>query len=61
MRYCDVCAAVLGRKVRDDCEMESRLFSELPEQLSFDREEYLDTVPWARFVIDRHLSDRDAL
>ena len=21
--YCDVCAAVLGRKVRDDCEMES--------------------------------------
>ena len=33
--YCDVCAAVLGRKVRDDCEMESRLFSELPEQLSF--------------------------
>lgn len=59
--YCDVCAAVLGRKVRDDCEMESRLFSELPEQLSFDREEYLDTVPWARFVIDRHLSDCDAL
>ena len=56
-----MCAAVLGRKVRDDCEMESRLFSELPEQLSFDREEYLDTVPWARFVIDRHLSDRDAL
>ncbi len=46
--YCDVCAARLGRKVRDDCEMESRLFSELPEQLSFDREEYEDTVPWAR-------------
>lgn len=50
--YCDVCAAVLGRKVRDDCEMESRLFSELPEQLSFDREEYLDTVPWAKSVVD---------
>ena len=50
--YCDVCAAVLGHKVRDDCEMESRLFSELPEQLSFDREEYLDTVPWAKSVVD---------
>lgn len=50
--YCDVCAAVLGRKVRDDCEMESRLFSELPEQLSFDREEYLDTVPWAKGVVE---------
>lgn len=53
--YCDVCAAVLGRKVRDDCEMESRLFSELPEQLSFDREEYLDTVPWAKSVVDSHV------
>ncbi len=50
--YCDVCAAVLGRKVRDDSEMESRLFSELPEQLSFDREEYLDTIPWAKSVVD---------
>lgn len=46
--YCDVCAARLGRKVREDCEMRSELFSELPEQLSFEREEYEDTVPWAR-------------
>lgn len=46
--YCDVCAARLGRKVREDCEMRSKLFSELPEQLSFEREEYEDTVPWAR-------------
>ena len=53
--YCDVCAAVLGAKVRDDCEMESRLFSELPEQLSFDREEYLDTVPWARSVVEARI------
>jgi 8-oxo-dGTP diphosphatase len=45
---CDVCAARLGKKVREDCEMESRLFSELPAQLSFEREEYEDTVPWAR-------------
>ena len=46
--YCDVCAARLGRKVRDDCEMRSKLFDTLPEQLSFEREEYLDTVPWAK-------------
>ncbi len=46
--YCKVCAARLGKRIREDCEMESQLFSELPEQLSFEREEYEDTVPWAR-------------
>lgn len=46
--YCDVCAAILKEKVSEDCEMEPRLFSELPEELSFDREEYEDTVPWAK-------------
>ena len=51
--YCDVCAAILGKKVRGDCEMESRLFSELPDELSFDRDEYLDTVPWAKGEVDR--------
>ncbi len=45
---CDVCAAVLGEKVTDDCEMRSELFGALPEQLSFPREEYEDTVPWAK-------------
>jgi len=49
--YCDVCAARLGKKVRDDCEMRSELFGELPDQLSFERDEYLDTVPWARSKI----------
>lgn len=53
--YCDVFAAVLREKV-GDCEMESRLFSELPDQLSFDREEYEDTVPWAKDAVD---SDRN--
>ena len=48
IEYCDVCAARLGRKVSDDCEMRSELFDSLPEKLSFDREEYEDTVPWAR-------------
>lgn len=45
--YCDVCAAVLGEKMTDACEMESELFSEIPDRLSFDRAEYEDTVPWA--------------
>ena len=51
--YCDVCAAILGDKVKDDCEMESRLFSELPDQLSFEREEYEDTVPWAKKAVKK--------
>ena len=51
--YCDVCAAVIGEKVTEDCEMESRFFEILPDQLSFDREEYEDTVPWARSMVDR--------
>lgn len=52
--YCDVCAAVLGDRVAGDPEMASDLFDALPEKLSFDREEYEDTVPWARSVVDRH-------
>ncbi len=53
--YCDVCAAVLGKRVRNDCEMESRLFDTVPDQLSFDREEYKDTIPWARDAVRRSL------
>ncbi len=56
--YCDVCAAVLGPRVRRDCEMESRMFSDLPDELSFDREEYLVTVPWAREQVRRHTGAR---
>ena len=57
--YCDVCSARLGKKVTDDCEMESRLFSELPDQLSFEREEYLDTVPWAKRSLEAHENGKD--
>lgn len=53
--YCDVCAAVLGDRVSDDCEMRSELFSELPDILSFDRKEYEDTVPWAERLIHQTL------
>jgi 8-oxo-dGTP diphosphatase len=48
---CDVCACRLLDRVTDDCEMKSELFFELPEILSFDREEYKDTVPWAKSVV----------
>lgn len=50
--HCYVCAAVLGAKAERGCEMGSRLFAELPDELSFDRDEYLDTVPWARAEVD---------
>lgn len=53
--YCDVCAAILGERVTEDCEMECRMFSEIPDKLSFDREEYEDTIPWARSVVEDHL------
>jgi fibrillarin-like pre-rRNA processing protein len=45
--YCDVCACILGEKV-SGCEMESQLFDELPEDLSFDTDEYEDVIAWAR-------------
>ena len=32
--------------------MTVRLFAELPDELSFPRDEYMDTVPWAKGVID---------
>ncbi len=46
-----VFAALLGPRTPGPCEMESRLFSELPGELSFDRSEYEDTVPWARGAV----------
>lgn len=55
---CYVCAAVLGDAVPGESEMESRIFTELPEELSFDRAEYMDTVPWAREAVGRFLEGR---
>ena len=46
--YCDVCAARIVRRTDSDAEMESDLFTELPEQLSFSADEYNMVVPWAR-------------
>ena len=50
--YCDVCACELGEKIADG-EMDSELFSELPEELSFDTDEYEDVVAWARSCLNR--------
>jgi len=46
--YCDVCAARIIGKTDAPCEMDSCMFDIIPEQLSFDREEYEYTVPWAK-------------
>ena len=48
---CYVCAARLLGRVSDASEMESRIFGELPDELAFGRDEYEDTVPWARRVL----------
>ena len=45
---CMVCAAFLGDKYDMGCEMKSEMFDSLPEELSFPRKEYEETVPWAR-------------
>ncbi len=49
--YCDVCACVLGEKVSDG-EMESEIFSELPDDLSFGTDEYDDVIAWARTCVN---------
>lgn len=46
--YCDVCACILNDKATNDCEMESALFDTLPNDLSFDTDEYEDVIAWAR-------------
>ena len=45
--YCDVCAARIVRKVSDG-EMKSELFTEIPNELAFDVQEYEEVIPWAK-------------
>ncbi len=52
--YCDVCAATIIGRTRNIPEMDSELFTEIPEKLSFDRAEYEDTIPWARSMVERN-------
>lgn len=51
---CYVCAALLGERTTNEHEMPTGLFSSIPDELSFDREEYEDTVPWARSMVSMH-------
>ncbi|MDR0887561.1 MAG: hypothetical protein LBM39_00035 [Candidatus Methanoplasma sp.] len=50
---CDVCAGKLLGKVNDTFEMTSELFSEIPEDLAFERSEYEEVIPWARSAINK--------
>lgn len=45
--HCYVCSARLGENLDKNHEMDAELFDMLPTDLSFDRTEYEDTVPWA--------------
>lgn len=49
--HCGVCSGVLRGRVPGSPEMKCQMFESLPERLAFDREEYLDTVPWARSFV----------
>ena len=51
--YCDVCSARIVAKVGDG-EMRSELFDEIPEELSFSRDEYDSVIPWARGSLSCH-------
>jgi len=50
MNGCHVCAAVLGKKTING-ELVSKMFSELPENLAFERAEYDGVLDWARSAV----------
>ncbi|MCL1904945.1 MAG: NUDIX domain-containing protein [Methanomassiliicoccaceae archaeon] len=50
---CHVCAALLGDRIKEG-EFVSMLFSELPDELAFERSEYHDVTDWARSEIKRN-------
>lgn len=53
--HCRMCAGIIADDARVQGEMEPRFFDELPEELSFPREEYLYTIPWARAEVEKRL------
>jgi 8-oxo-dGTP diphosphatase len=46
--HCFVCSCLLRGPKKEQGEMESELFKELPERLAFERSEYQLVIPWAR-------------
>ncbi|MDR0778136.1 MAG: NUDIX domain-containing protein [Methanomassiliicoccaceae archaeon] len=53
MNGCHVCAAFLGEKVKDG-EFTTKMFRELPADLSFERSEYYGVLDWARHAVYGH-------
>lgn len=51
--HCFVCACHVLSKKNEACEMISEFFDSLPSDLSFDKDEYLDTIPWAKNVLKK--------
>ncbi|MCL2510254.1 MAG: NUDIX domain-containing protein [Methanomassiliicoccaceae archaeon] len=49
--HCRVCACLLLEKQTDSQEMTSKLFSEVPPNIAFEKAEYDIVVPWARSVV----------
>jgi len=50
MNGCHVCAAVLGKKTEKG-DLVPKMFSELPDNLAFERSEYDGVLEWVRTVI----------
>jgi len=49
---CHVAAANIGKKPTGTvCEMDSRLFDKIPDELFFDRDEYVDVIAWAHNIL----------
>ncbi|MDR0790925.1 MAG: NUDIX domain-containing protein [Methanomassiliicoccaceae archaeon] len=53
MNGCHVCAGILGEKTEEG-EFVSKLFRELPANLSFRRSEYYGVIDWARHAVYGH-------
>ena len=47
---CWVCAGIVGNKIGSG-EMRAELFSDIPEEIAFSREEYIDVIGWVRAVL----------
>ncbi len=50
---CDVFACIPTSK-RENSEMKSKFFENLPENLSFDTDEYEDVIMWAKEVVNTY-------
>lgn len=51
MGHCKVCACLLLDRTYGTPEMTSELFSDIPENLAFERSEYEAVISWARSAV----------